>query len=105
MSQRIPLSIEVKKVMKLLIATLLALLVFGSVYFFLKTSNTAEKGYVLKESQIRKEELEAQQRILQKRVLNAQSMNELKKSDTVGEMAEPDKQIYLIPRGPIGRKN
>lgn len=105
MYHRIPLSIEVKKVLKLLTYTLLGMLLLSSVYFFAKTSNTAEKGYALRENQLLQKKLESENRILKQQVLDAQSLSRLKKSDVVSEMAQPEKPIYVVPKGPLGKKN
>ena len=104
MYRRIPLSIEVKKVLKLLIYTLLSMLLMASAYFFVKTSMTAERGYMLRENQLRQKALESENRILKRRVLDAQSLFELKKSDVVLDMDEPYSPIYLKPASPLTKK-
>jgi hypothetical protein len=62
--RRVPLSIEVQNVLKMLSYTLLGMLVAISAYFFIKTTNTAERGYSLRENQLRQRDLEAENRIL-----------------------------------------
>lgn len=104
MYRRTPLSIEVKKVLKLLSYTMLALLIVSSGYFFVKMSTTAESGYSLHEGQIRKKNLEDENRILNLQLLEAQSIEDLKQSTIVKEMTEPTDPIYILPKGPLSRK-
>lgn len=105
MYRRVPLSIEVPKVMKLLIYTLMGMLVITSAYFFLKTSNTAERGYSMRENQLRRDTLESENRILKQRLLEIQSVHELQLSDTIKEMEEPANPIYIRPKGPLSKRN
>ncbi len=84
--------------------TLFSMLLVTSVYFFAKTSSTAEKGYSFKESQIRLKELESKNRILQQEVLDAQSLQKLKSSETVSNMLEPESSIYIAPKGPLSKR-
>lgn len=102
--RRIPLSIEVPKVLTMLMYTLLGLLLMTSAYFFIKTSNTAERGYQLRENQFRQRDLESENRILQQRVLDAQALHGLKKSEVFSKMAAPNEQIYVKPPGPLTRR-
>jgi hypothetical protein len=104
MYRRIPLSIEVKRVLKLLMATLCGMLIALSVYYFLKSSGTAEKGYLLRENQLRQKTLESENRILKQQVLDAQSIRKLEKSDVVSEMGPAEKPIYVEPKGPLTRR-
>lgn len=101
--RRIPLSLEVKKVLKLLMGTLFALLLATSSYFFIKTSATAERGYSFRENQVKYKELESANRLLKQRVLEAQSITELKSSEFVEEMVAPEKTIYVLPHGPLSK--
>ncbi|MEK7172195.1 MAG: hypothetical protein AAB739_04770 [Patescibacteria group bacterium] len=103
--QRIPLSVEVRKVLKLLTYTLTALLLLISTYYFVKSTNTAEKGYRLKENQMQKYKLESENKILKQNVLDAQSLNEVQNSDIVEKLQQPEKQIFMEPKGPLGRRN
>ena len=103
--QRIPLSIEVRKVLRLLTYTLTGLLLVISAYYFVKSTNTAEKGYRLKENQMQKYKLESENKILKQNVLDAQSLNEFQNSDIVEKLQQPEKQIFVEPRGPLGRRN
>lgn len=104
MYRRIPLSIEVHKVLKMLSFTLLGMLVVVSAYFFVKMTYTAERGYSLKENQLRQRSLESENRILKQRVLDAQSLNELKNSEVVGKMTPPENSVYVKPKGPLSKK-
>lgn len=102
--RKIPLSIELPRILKLLTYTLLGLLIFSSAYFFVKMSNTAERGYEFRENEFRQKNLESDNRILKQRVLDAQSLSELKVSDVVKKMEEPPKAIYIKPKGPLTKK-
>ena len=102
--RRIPLSIEAKKVLNMLVYTLFGLLIATSTAFFIKTSSTAERGYSLKENQLLQKELEAENRLLKQQLLEAQSITELEKSDFIEEMEQPKDKKYIEPRGPISRK-
>jgi len=104
MYKKTPLSIEVKKVLKMLMYTLFSMLIVLSGYFFVKTSSSAEKGYELRENQLLKNSLESENRILRKRVLDAQSLNRLQNSDTVNNMNEAEDPVYVIPRGPLTQR-
>ncbi len=105
MYRRIPLSIEVKKVLRMLMYTLMCMLLAVSAYFFIKTSNTAEMGYQLRENQIKQKTLEAENRILKQHVLDAQSLNKVQSSGVVKKMEQPVQQIFVRPKGPLSRKN
>lgn len=104
MPHRIPLSIEVKKVLKLLMATLCGMLILVSGYYFLKSSGTAERGYMLRENQFRQKNLESENRILKQQVLDAQAMTKLEKSDVMGEMVKLEHPIFVEPKGPLSRR-
>lgn len=104
MYRRIPLSIEAKKVLKMLMFTLLLLLVSVSAYFFIKMSSTAEKGYAFRENQLRQKELESENRVLKQQLLEVQTLGELKNSDTIKKMAPPQSQIFVEPKGPLSQK-
>lgn len=105
MYRRIPLSIEVKKVLKLLMCTLFSLLVLVSFYFFIKISSTAERGYQLRENQLRQQSLESENRMLKQKVLDAQSLGELQSSQIVGEMQSAPLPIYIKPQGPLSKRD
>ena len=104
MRNRTPLSIEVKQVLKWLMYTLCGMLLMSSAYFFVKMSNTAEKGYMLRENQIRQKNLESENRILQQQVLEAQSLNTLQSSNTASKLVSPDKPLYVMPKGPLTKR-
>lgn len=104
MYRRIPLSIEVRKVLKLLMYTLFGLLVVVSSYFFVKTSNTAERGYQFRENQLMQQSLESENRILKQKVLDVQSLNELRSSDIVSNMQDAPIPVYIEPKGPLSKR-
>ena len=103
--RRIPLSIEVRKVLKLLMITLSGMLLLGSVYYFTQMTDNAEKGYKLRENQLLQKELESKNKMLRQSVLEAQTLNEVKKSDVVSGMIEPALTVFIEPKGPLGRRN
>ena len=105
MYHRTPLSFQIKKAKDLLIATLLGMLVLVSGYFFLRTTNSAEKGYLLRENQLRQSTLESDNRLLKQQLLQVQSINSLKGSNTVLNMQEPATTIYVEPKGPLTQRN
>lgn len=102
--QRIPLSIEVRSVLKMLIYTLIGLLITISGYFFVKMSGAAEKSYLLRENQFQQKNLEAENRILKQRALDAQSLNNVIDSNIFKNMQEPMNPVYVRPQGPLTRK-
>lgn len=104
MHHRIPLSVEVKRVLKLLMYTMFALLFSASAYFFVKMSSTTESGYAFRENQIRQNSLESENRLRRQRVLDAQSLYEVKTSNVVEKMTEPDSKTYVEPKGPISKR-
>lgn len=104
MYRRIPLAIELPKVLKLLTFTLLGMLIAISAYFFIKTSSTAERGYSLRENQLRQKELESENRILKQRVLDAQSIGGLRSDNVVKKMEEPAEPIYVAPPSPLSKR-
>lgn len=95
MNRRIPLSIEVKKVLKLFTVTLIGLIALASSLYFVKMTNSAESGYQLRENQLRQKTLESENRILEQQLLKAQSLAELKQSDVVKKLAPPENQVYV----------
>lgn len=105
MYRRIPLSIEVNKVLRLLMITLTVLLFCVSAYFFVKMSDTAKTGHLFEENQWMQKNLESENRILKQRLLDAQSLNGLKASKIFEDMSEPESTIYVKPKGPISKNN
>ncbi|MBI5412865.1 hypothetical protein HZA42_00775 [Candidatus Peregrinibacteria bacterium] len=104
MYHRTPLSVESKKVLKLLMCTIFGLLIVISVYFFIKTSYTAEKGYAMREAQLKLNELESKNRILKQQVLDAQSLSEVQASDTIKRLEQSETQIFVEEKGPVTRR-
>lgn len=105
MYRRIPLSIETGKVLKLLVCTLCIMLFAVSCYYFIKTTDTAEMGYQFKENQIRQNNLRSENRILQQQVLDEQSLSKLQTSPAVAKLQQPEKSIYVEPKGPLTKRN
>ena len=102
---RTPLSVEVRKSLKLLMSTLLGMLVIISAYFFVKMSSTAEQGSAFTETQFKQKTLESENRILKQRVLDAQSIEAIEGSTTTNTMHKPGSPIYLSPPRPISSRD
>lgn len=98
---RIPLSLEVKKVLKMLMGTLLVLVLGVSGFYFFKATDTAERGYQLRETDLKKQHLEAENRILKQQVLDAQSLVKLSQSGAVSHMRPQENQIFVKPQAPL----
>ncbi len=81
------------------------MLLIGSVYYFTQMTDNAEKGYKLRENQLLQKELESKNKMLRQSVLEAQTLNEVKKSDVVSEMIEPALPVFIEPKGPLGKRN
>ena len=92
---RIPLSIEVRKVMQALMFTLGGLFLGLSVFYLYQTSTFTEQGISLKSSQITNAQLEAENRELKQKVLNAQTMETLTESPLLKQMIELLAPVYL----------
>lgn len=104
MRARIPLSIESKKILKLLMYTLSGLLLTTSVYFFAKTSTAGERGYLLEEYRSRLNTLESDNRILKQQLLDAQALSALEESDVVLGLTPPAQPIYVEAKGPLTKR-
>lgn len=104
MRARIPLSIEAKKILKLLTYTLSGLLLTTSVYFFAKTSTASERGYLLEEHRLRLQQLESDNRILKQQLLDAQALDAVEQSNVVLDLTSPAEPVYVEPKGPLTKR-
>lgn len=104
MQTRKTLSFEIKEARNMLIYTLLGMLIIVSAYFFIKTSSSAEKGYLLNENQSIQKDLGSQNRLLKQQLLEAQSISALKSDETVKSMQNPENIIYVKPPEPKKRR-
>lgn len=91
------LSLQVKRSISLLIGTLLFLTVLISIVYLLNTTQSNQKGYVLQQEQIKKDDLLLQDRNLINEIINAQSYHKIEESDLVQGMIKPAEPIYIDP--------
>lgn len=104
MYRRTPLSHEVKKILTMLMYTLLSILLVSSAYFFVKMSNTAERGYSFRENQLRQQYLDSENRTLKQRLLEVQSITELKQDPITKDMIEPATTIFVPAKSAVSKR-
>ncbi len=90
-----PLSKEVKKSITWLTFTLIFLTVILSIVYLLNTTQSNQKGYALKQEQIKKEQLELQKRQLVNQIIEAMSFNKIEDSSIVENMKKTENPIYI----------
>lgn len=93
--RKIPLSQEVKRSILLLIFTLMGIIIMLSVVFLLNTSQSTQKGYILKKEQIDKEEFLLMNRELINKIIEAQSFKTIQGNSAVQKMEKPENQVYV----------
>lgn len=93
--KKTPLSKEVKKSITWLLFTLVFLTVILSIVYLLNTTQSSQKGYSLKQEQIRKEQLELQKRQLVNQIIEAMSFNKIEESTIVEGMEKAENPIYI----------
>ena len=93
--KRTPLSKEVKKSITWLLFTLVFLTVILSIVYLLNTTQSSQKGYALKQEQMRKEQLELEKRDLVNKIIGAMSFNKIEQSDTVSGMEKLENPIFI----------
>jgi hypothetical protein len=96
--KKIPLSVQVKKSIYLLLSALLALIVILSIVFLLNTSQSAQKGHILNQEQLRKEQLLLQNRNLIQKIIEAQAYSKIEESPLINSMIKPENPIYIEPK-------
>lgn len=89
------LSLQVRRSISLLIGTLVFLIVLISIVYLLNTTQSSQKGYVLKQEQIHKDELLLQDRNMVNDIIDAQSYNKIEESDIVKKMIKPENPKYI----------
>lgn len=89
------LSLQVKRSISLLIGALVFLTVLISIVYLLNTTQSSQKGYVLQQEQLRKDNLLLQDRNLVNEIIDSQSYNKIEKSDIVKDMQKPTSPIYI----------
>lgn len=93
--KRTPLSKEVKKSITWLIFTLIFLTVILSIVYLMNTTQSSQKGYELKQEQIKKDQLELQKRELVNKIIEAMSFSKIEDSDLVKAMQKPENPQYI----------
>lgn len=91
------LSQEVKKSLFLLIFTLLGIIVLLSIVFLLNTSQATQKGYILQQEQIDKENYLSQSRALIEKIIAAQTTKTIQDKITEKNMQPPAATTYVNP--------
>jgi cell division protein FtsL len=90
-----PLSIEIKKSIYLLVFTLLSIIVILSIVFLLNTSQTYQKGNILQQEQIKKEQLLFENRELINKIIDAMAYQKVEDSPLIKGMQKPDNLEYI----------
>jgi uncharacterized protein YxeA len=90
-----PLSLEVKKSISLLMFTLLSIIILIVMVYLLNNTQDGQKGYVLKQEQLKKEELESQSRELINKIIQAKSYQSLENNPLIKSMIKPEKLEYI----------
>lgn len=93
--KRNPLSLEVKKSIYLLIFTLLTIIVILSIVFLLNTSQSSQKGYVLQQEQLKKEDLVLKNHELINKIIEAMAYKRIDDNPLVKAMQKPDTLNYI----------
>lgn len=102
--KRLPLSELVKKGYKTLSAVLIAgLVLLGGVYIWF-AGERQQKGYVLREQQEGIETWEYKNRELEKEVVKAKSLSEIKKLPVIEKMADPERIDYWRDEGGVSAR-
>ena len=89
------LSEEVKRSIFMLIFTLLSLIILLSIVLLLNDSNSYQKGYVLKEQQVQKEQLELKNRELINKIINLTIYKRIEENPLIKSMIKAEKTIYI----------
>ena len=89
------LSYEIKKSISMLIFTLLSIIVMTGVVFLLNTSQSSQKGYVLEQEQLKKDDLESEQNTLKNKIIGVQSYNKIESNPLIKSMIKPENILYI----------
>jgi len=93
--RKIPLSLQVKKSMGMLLGTLVFLLIILSIVYLMNTTQSSQKGYTLKQEQLRKDDLQLEKRELINKINDAKSMQKVEENQIIQEMIKPEEPIYI----------
>ena len=89
------LSQEVKKSIYALIFTLLGIIVMLSIVFLLNTNQSNQKGYILQQQQIDKENFLSQNRELIEKIIQAQAYKTIQEKILGKNMIPPENLMYI----------
>ena len=94
-SKKDTFSQEVKKSIFMLVFTLLGLIVILSIVFLLNTSQSSQKGYILNQAQLKKEQLTLQNHELVNRIIDAMTYARIETSPIKQSMQAPETLQYV----------
>jgi hypothetical protein len=95
MHRKATLSQEVKKSIYLLIFTLLGIIVLLSIVFLLNTSQATQKGYILQQQQVDKEDFLSKNRELIEKIIQAQAYKTIQEKIAGKNMQPPQGLTYI----------
>jgi len=85
----------------MLIFALLAIIVVLSIVFLLNTSQSSQKGYVLKQQELKKEDLLLQNHDLVTKIINAMTYQRVEDNPIIKGMIKPENLQYIkLPKPP-----
>ncbi len=90
-----PLSIKIKKSVIGLCFTLLAIIVLFSIVYLLNSSQSNQKGYVVKEEQLKQDSLKETSRELTTKINTAKTTKTLQNSSIIKNLVKPNQIIYI----------
>jgi hypothetical protein len=90
-----PLSREIKRSIFMLVFALLGIIVVLSIVFLLNTSQSSQKGYVLKQEQLKKEQLMLKNHDLINKIIEAMTYQRIEQSPLLKSMQKPESLQYL----------
>ncbi len=94
-ARKATLSQKVKKSIFLLMFTLLGIIVLLSIVFLLNTSQSNQKGYILQQQQIDKENFLSQNRALIEKIIQAQTFKTINEKIAGKNMQPPPSMTYI----------
>jgi hypothetical protein len=93
--KKTPLSQEVRRSILMLAFALTSIIVILSIVFLLNTSQSSQKGYILKQEQLKKEQLTLQNHDLVNKIIDAMAYSRIENSPFIKEMQKPETVQYL----------
>lgn len=85
----------VSKTLLTLMITLAIIIVALCAIFLYATSNSAQKGYLLKQSQIKNKQLQLEQEELKRKILEASTYENLENQEQIKQMEEPREKAFV----------